>query len=126
LFSNTPSLCFSLNVTDQISHPYRTTGKITVLYILIFKFFDSNREKRRFWTEWYNTIIPISVKVGTYFSDKWRSLCRYGSFTDSGHGVQFYIYWRTRTHRRFAVIWGLLPLFTVSLMYSWDLHTASC
>jgi hypothetical protein len=33
LFSNTLSLCFSLNVRDQVSHPYRTTGKIIVLYI---------------------------------------------------------------------------------------------
>jgi hypothetical protein len=31
LFSNTLSLCSSLNVTDQVSHPYRTTGKIIVL-----------------------------------------------------------------------------------------------
>jgi hypothetical protein len=27
LFSNTLSLCFSLNVRDQDLHPYRTTGK---------------------------------------------------------------------------------------------------
>jgi hypothetical protein len=26
------------NVSDQVSHPYRTTGKIIVLYILNFKF----------------------------------------------------------------------------------------
>jgi hypothetical protein len=38
--ANTLSLCFSLNVRDQVSHPYRTTGKIIVLYILIFMFFD--------------------------------------------------------------------------------------
>jgi hypothetical protein len=36
IFSNTLSLCSSLNVRDQASHPYRTTGKIIVLYILIF------------------------------------------------------------------------------------------
>jgi hypothetical protein len=52
LFSNTPSLCSSLNVRDKVSHPYRNTGKLRVLYILIFKFFYSNREDRRFWTEW--------------------------------------------------------------------------
>jgi hypothetical protein len=28
LFSNSLSLCSSLNVRDQASHPYRTTGKI--------------------------------------------------------------------------------------------------
>ena len=31
LFSNILSLCPSLNVSDQVSHPYKTTGKITVL-----------------------------------------------------------------------------------------------
>ena len=36
LFSYTPSLRSSLNVNDQVSHPYKTTGKITVLYILVF------------------------------------------------------------------------------------------
>ena len=41
LFSNTLSLRFSLNVSDQVLHPYKTTGKIIVLYILIVKFLDS-------------------------------------------------------------------------------------
>jgi hypothetical protein len=36
LFSNILSLCLSLSVRYQISHPYRTTGKIIVLYILTF------------------------------------------------------------------------------------------
>jgi hypothetical protein len=31
LFSNALSLCSSLNVRDQVSHPYRTRGKIIVL-----------------------------------------------------------------------------------------------
>jgi hypothetical protein len=38
-------------VTDQVSHPYSTTGKITVLYILIFRFFYMRWEEKRFWTE---------------------------------------------------------------------------
>ena len=35
IFSNTLSFLSSLNVSDQVSHPYKTTGKIIVLYILI-------------------------------------------------------------------------------------------
>jgi len=34
LFSNTLSLRCSLNVSDQVSHPYKTTGKIIVLVML--------------------------------------------------------------------------------------------
>ena len=35
LFSNTLSLCSSLNVSDQVSHPYKTSGKIYI-YIYIY------------------------------------------------------------------------------------------
>jgi hypothetical protein len=41
LFSNTFSLCSSLNVSNQVSHPYKTKGKFILLYILIFIFLDS-------------------------------------------------------------------------------------
>jgi hypothetical protein len=39
-------------VRDQVSHPYKTTGKIIVLYTLIIVFLDSNLEVKRFCTEW--------------------------------------------------------------------------
>jgi hypothetical protein len=45
---NTHSLCSSLNVRDQVSHQYRTTGKIIVLYILIFTLVDNRRGDKRF------------------------------------------------------------------------------
>jgi hypothetical protein len=35
-FSNTYSLCSSLSVRDQASHPNKTTGMVTVMYILPF------------------------------------------------------------------------------------------
>jgi len=37
LFSNTLSLLSSLNVSDQVSHPHKTAGKIKLIYILIHK-----------------------------------------------------------------------------------------
>jgi hypothetical protein len=52
LFSNTLSQCSSLNARDQVSHPYRATGRIMVLYILTFTFLDSTRDDKRLWTEW--------------------------------------------------------------------------
>jgi len=42
LFSNTLSLCSSLNVSDQVRHPYKK-GKIIVLCILVFIFLDVNK-----------------------------------------------------------------------------------
>jgi hypothetical protein len=33
-------------VMDQVSHPYKTTGRITVLYILTFTFLDSRRDDK--------------------------------------------------------------------------------
>ena len=51
MFSNTLSFLSSRSVNDQVSHPYKTTGKMIVLYILISKFLDSNLEDKRFCTE---------------------------------------------------------------------------
>ena len=42
LFSKILNLRSSLNVSDQVSHPYTTTGKIIVLYILICKLLVAN------------------------------------------------------------------------------------
>jgi len=52
LCSNTLTLRSSLNVNDQVSHPNKTTNKITVLCILVFIFLDSKLEDKRFCTEW--------------------------------------------------------------------------
>jgi hypothetical protein len=47
LFSNILRLCSYLSVRDQVSHPYKTTGRIMVLYILTFTFLDSRRYDKR-------------------------------------------------------------------------------
>jgi hypothetical protein len=52
LFSSTLRLCHTLTVRDQFSHPFRTAGKLIVLYILNYMFFGSRWEDRRLWAEW--------------------------------------------------------------------------
>jgi hypothetical protein len=46
LCSQTPSVCFSFNATDEVSHPYRSTGKIIVLYFPVFVFRQQKRRQK--------------------------------------------------------------------------------
>jgi hypothetical protein len=79
LFSNTLSLCSSLNVRDQVSHPFRTTGKIMVVYILIFMLLDSRRKDKMFWAEWSKkfweeviTYFPFSILHNMDHIETWH------------------------------------------------------
>ena len=63
LFSNTLSLRYSLSMSDQVSHPYKTTDKIIALYIVIFKFLDSKLEGKRFkYDATYRRILLLSCE----------------------------------------------------------------
>ena len=56
------SLCSALNVTDQVSQQYKTTRKITILYIVIY----FKREDKRFWIEWHQALpefIQLSIPL---------------------------------------------------------------
>ena len=61
LFSNTLSLRSSLNVSNQVSHPYKTIGKIVVHYILIFICLDSKLKDRKFCTIWQPVFPEFSL-----------------------------------------------------------------
>ena len=52
LFSKPLILRSSLNVSNQVSNPYKTTRKIIFLYFLVFKFVDRKLEDKIFCTEW--------------------------------------------------------------------------
>jgi len=41
----------NIKVSDQVSHPYKTTSKIIVMYVLIFVFLDSKLEDKIFCTK---------------------------------------------------------------------------
>jgi hypothetical protein len=48
LFSDTLSLCTSLNVRDRISQPYKTSGKIMFFLCFSLYILKSRRMDRRF------------------------------------------------------------------------------
>jgi hypothetical protein len=63
LFSNTYWLRSSLNVSDQILHPYKTTDKIIFLHILIFMFMDWKLVDKWFWAEWQQSFPKVNLPV---------------------------------------------------------------
>jgi hypothetical protein len=52
----TLSLRSSINVSDQVAHPYKTTSKIIFLCILIFIFWDLKLENKIFFRHSLNSL----------------------------------------------------------------------
>jgi len=71
LFSNTVTWLTSPNVSDQVSHPYKTTGKVIVVYTLIFKFLDSKLEDKIFRIEWYQTFPDFNLQLISSWIEFW-------------------------------------------------------
>ena len=69
--SNTLSLHSSLTVSNQVSHPYKTTGKMIVLYILISTFLCIKLEDKRFCTKWYQAFPDISLLLISSWIEFW-------------------------------------------------------
>ena len=83
LFSNTLNLRSSLNASYQVSHTYRTTGKIIVLFILNFKFLFSKLEDKIFCTEWQQAftdfnllLISLCLTKSSHNCQSWQTLCK--------------------------------------------------
>jgi len=54
-------------VNDQAVHQYKTTGKIIILYILIFVYLDSKLKDKGFWSIVYNyNYITILVNISKH------------------------------------------------------------
>jgi hypothetical protein len=58
----------------QVSHPYKTTGRIIVLYILTFTFLDSRRDDKRLITSNNNGNCSSKLCHITSSSEKYNLL----------------------------------------------------
>ena len=71
LFSNTLSRLTSPNVSDQVSHPYKTTDKLIVVYTLIIKFLDSRLEDKIFRIEWQQAFPNFNLQLISSWIEFW-------------------------------------------------------
>jgi hypothetical protein len=58
-------------VRDQVSHPYKTTGKTIVMYTLVLVFLDSKLEDKRLCTEWQQAFPDLKTSPSS--SKSWNN-----------------------------------------------------
>jgi len=88
MFSNTLSFLSSRNVGDQVSHPYKTTGKIIVLYILIFKFLYKSYTGTRNKFQNNGMLLQsfyIMFHKAVYLAGRWRDGLKYLAMLHTCH-----------------------------------------
>jgi hypothetical protein len=141
LFSKTLSQCSSLNVRDQVSHPYKTTGRIMILYILTFTFLNSRREHRRLWTAWSWAFPDFSLPEHYYIYKKASFItlftistisCMLGKtyFTPIGlDAIEFHLvsvcFSNSPTHLSISITLLILPLKTLFFLDIWTNRIAA-
>jgi hypothetical protein len=78
LFSNTLSLCSFLRMRYQVSHPYKTTGKITVLYTFNLYFWIANWKTKGSELKANKHYLPCSILQTSKFKNlqNMRNKCR--------------------------------------------------
>ena len=123
LFSNTLSLHSSLNVSDQVSHPYKTTCRIIVLYILVFIFFDSYLLRQS--CEIYERIVCWRWRFPEYSKVIFICLSVYFKWIINKSCLTFSIHRSKRKYKmpqmqRLAQLW---PLVGSACILVWYLNT---